>query len=188
MTVISHPGFAIHRSSLSEADLEELRQEVDILNRHRGVGLRDTMKSSTLIARQVENAFGLRSLLPNSHRVIRCIVFDKSPQSNWRVGWHQDLNLKSEDGVVLEREMLGQVRTFRLHLDRTTADNGALRVLPGSHANGPLSDEERRRLAVDEVVAEAEPGEVLVMSPLLVHASSPMRSNSRRRVIHVDYL
>ena len=61
MTGISHPGFSIHRSSLSEADLEELRQEVEILNRHRGVGLRDTMKSSDLIARQVENAFGLRS-------------------------------------------------------------------------------------------------------------------------------
>ena len=181
-------GYSVYRSSLSEAELDELRDEVNRLNDHRGVGLRNSLETSALVARHVKDAFGLRHLLPNALRVVRCIIFDKSPQSNWKVGWHQDLNLKSEDGQILERDKLGLVKTFRLHLDKTNAENGALRVLPGSHNLGALSDEERRKLQTPEVTVDADAGEVLVMSPLLVHASNPMKANSRRRVIHVDYL
>lgn len=83
---------------------------------------------------------------------------------------------------------MARVLTLRLHLDTTTAENGALKVLPGSHLQGPLSDQQRRDLDIEPVTVEAEAGQVLIMSPLLVHSSSPSANPSHRRVIHVEYL
>lgn len=63
---------------------------------------------------------------------------------------------------------------LRLHLDDSRLDNGPLRVLPGTHALGLLTESDIGRLtteisAVDCVIPV---GGVMVMRPLIVHASS----------------
>src|SRR5205814_8024343 len=68
-------------------------------------------------------------------------------------------------------------------------DNGPLRVLPGSHRAGLLraSEIDAWRQRVAELSCIVLRGGLLVMRPLLLHASSPAKSPAHRRVIHVEY-
>src|SRR5690606_16226043 len=95
----------------------------------------------------------LAALLGPGWRVVRSILFDKTPDANWKVAWHQDLSIavreradvagygpwSRKDGVVHVEpptSVLKRMVTLRLHLDDCNAENGPLRVLPGSHAHG----------------------------------------------------
>jgi ectoine hydroxylase-related dioxygenase (phytanoyl-CoA dioxygenase family) len=79
--------------------------------------------------------------------------------------------------------------TLRVHLDDCPQDNGALKVIPGSHSNGILNDDQINEVIsrVPPVICEALRSDVLVMRPLLLHASSPANAPSHRRVIHLEY-
>lgn len=136
----------------------------------------------------------------------RATFFDKSPASNWLVVWHQDTALplreridtsgwgpwSVKDGIAYAHaptSALSQVVALRVSLDDSTLENGPLRVLPGTHRRGVMSDDD-----VHEVSAQAESvdcivpkGGVLIMRPLLIHASSKSRSETPRRVLHVEY-
>jgi ectoine hydroxylase-related dioxygenase (phytanoyl-CoA dioxygenase family) len=133
-------------------------------------------------------------------------LFDKSPQANWLVVWHQDTALplrerrntpgwgpwSVKDGVIYAHapaSALCRVAALRIHLDNSTTHNGPLRVLPGTHTQGVLSDD-----AIQELAARIAPvdclvpqGGVLVMKPLLVHASSKSQLAMPRRVLHIEY-
>lgn len=86
----------------------------------------------------------------------RATLFEKLPESNWLVGWHQDTALPLKD----RREVSGwgpwsrkdnvnyahaparaleKVVAFRVHLDDSTLENGPLRVLLGTHTQGVLT-------------------------------------------------
>jgi hypothetical protein len=133
-------------------------------------------------------------------------LFDKSPDANWLVVWHQDTALP----LVERREVAGwgpwskkagidyahapaaalsRIVALRVHLDDSTWDNGPLRVLPGTHKSGVLSDEQIRDAArsIDAVACTVERGGVVVMRPLLVHASSKATAEAPRRVLHLEY-
>jgi phytanoyl-CoA dioxygenase PhyH len=179
-------GCELHRSPLSSIQLAQLRDEIDALATSPQPGIRSVLENSQVIRTAASSAFGLPGF--RFERILRCIVFDKSPEANWKVGWHQDLNIKEQDGTCLPWSDHSKVRTLRLHLDPTPAANGALRVIPGSHRKGPLSDAQRRALQQKPLTLEANPGDILLMTPLLVHASSSSERPKRRRVVHVDYL
>ena len=136
----------------------------------------------------------------------RATIFDKSLDANWLVVWHQDTALplryqneapgwgpwSTKQGIPYAHapaEVLSQILALRIHLDDSAAENGPLRVLPGTHALGVLSDDRIHELAneisvVDCVVPK---GGVMAMRPLLVHASSKSRSEAPRRVLHIEY-
>lgn len=78
---------------------------------------------------------------------------------------------------------------LRLHLDDSNSDNGPLRVLPGTHRQGVLTDAEIQRLGskIEPVTCLVSCGGVLAMRPQLVHASSKSRSDAPRRVLHIEY-
>ena len=133
-------------------------------------------------------------------------LFDKSPDANWLVAWHQDTALP----FVERREVAGwgpwskkagidyahapaaalsMIVALRVHLVDSTWDNGPLLVLPGTHKSGVLSDEQIRDAArsIDAVACTVERGGVVVMRPLLVHASSKATAEASRRVLHLEY-
>lgn len=131
----------------------------------------------------------------------RAILFDKSPRTNWVLGWHQDTKIavksrietpgysawSEKEGVIHckpPQRILEASVAIRLHLDPCHAENGPLRVIPGSHLKGlqsqPPSDEQA-------VTCQADAGDVLAMRPLLWHASSKSESPNHRRVIHIEY-
>ncbi|PHI18080.1 phytanoyl-CoA dioxygenase [Lewinellaceae bacterium SD302] len=138
--------------------------------------------------------------------VIKSIYFDKPPRSNWPVNWHQDItvNLKSkiedtrfknwrvlDDRVVVQPsiELLKSILTFRIHLDRTDENNGALSVIDDSEDDGiiRIDKEYLDRVKLRISTTEIGRGGVMIMSPLIVHSSRRSKSNdSRRRVIHLE--
>jgi ectoine hydroxylase-related dioxygenase (phytanoyl-CoA dioxygenase family) len=85
--------------------------------------------------------------------------------------------------------MARTVITVRLHFDDCDGSNGALRVIPGSHRYGRLDGDRMSALkaATHEVLCEAAAGDVLLMRPLLLHASSKSTSDRRRRILHIEY-
>ena len=137
---------------------------------------------------------------------VRGILFDKTPDANWKVVWHQDLTIavrerrhvagfgpwSEKDGVAHVQPpaaLLARMVAVRVHLDDCTPTNGPVRVLPGSHRAGRLSvaDVERWRAAVPEVVCTVPRGGILAFHSLLLHASSPALEPAHRRVVHVEY-
>ena len=142
-------------------------------------------------------------------QVVRGIFFDKTPEANWKVPWHQDLTIAVQQKkevagfscwsvksgithVQPPSAILKEVLTLRLHLDATNEDTGALKVIPGSHNGDRLSADEIQKIRRETkaVVCSAEAGDVLAMRPLLLHSSS-VSSNaspvSHRRVIHLEF-
>ena len=138
--------------------------------------------------------------------VVRVLLFDKTPGANWAVGWHQDPAIAVREQIdtpgfsgwslkagVLHvhppAEILARMLTLRLHLDPCGPENGPLRVIPGSHSLGRLSEAEIQRHASNsEAVSCTSPrGGVLAMRPLLLHASSPATQPNHRRVLHLEF-
>ncbi|MEO0602088.1 MAG: phytanoyl-CoA dioxygenase family protein [Myxococcota bacterium] len=113
------------------------------------------------------------------------LLFTKTPQTNWLVPRHQDVVVPVPGGprTAMEVPVLERLLVVRVHLDPAGPDHGPLKVVPGSHRHG-----RRRGRALDEgrlVPVFAEPGDVLLMRPLLVHASEKARRPNGRRVVHV---
>src|SRR5438045_15905 len=79
---------------------------------------------------------------------VNATLFDKTPESNWRVTWHQDRTIRVREGGLLDapRELLEEMVAARIHLDEAGHDNGPLRVIPQSHRQGKLSDEDILKL------------------------------------------
>lgn len=137
---------------------------------------------------------------------VRGILFDKTPEANWKVIWHQDLTIAirerrtapgfgpwSEKGgiphVQPPASILERMIAVRVHLDACTETNGPVRVLPGSHRCGRLSADEidAWKLKTEPVDCLVERGGILAFYPLLLHASSPALSPIHRRVIHLEF-
>jgi len=152
------------------------------------------------IRRLVEPVLGPRAA------IVRTILFDKSPTTNWGVFWHQDLMIavrarqevpgferwSTKAGVVHVEpptDLLEQMLTVRLHLDCCTAGNGPLRVIAGSHRHGRLTDAEieRHRTGGPVVDCVVPAGGAVVMRPLLLHSSHKAAAEGRRRVIHLEF-
>jgi ectoine hydroxylase-related dioxygenase (phytanoyl-CoA dioxygenase family) len=136
---------------------------------------------------------------------VKATLFDKTPERNWRVQWHQDRAIAVKERMDVRgygpwsskagtphvdapAEVLSQMISVRVHLDDCGSENGPLLVIPGSHHRGALSDEELAELAssdsFDEVCVPR--GAIVLMRPLLVHASRPARTASSRRVLHIE--
>ncbi len=139
-------------------------------------------------------------------RIVRAILFDKTPQTNWLVPWHQDASIAlaerrdvpgfgpwavkdDEHHCQPSREVLESIFTLRVHLDPCSADAGPLRVVVGSHKHGLLDERALDRCVREGSCVEAITGRgaVVLTTPLAVHSSPKATSNSsRRRVLHLD--
>ena len=139
-------------------------------------------------------------------RPVRAILFDKTPTTNWSLGWHQDRTI-----VVAERrevpgfgpwtvkagllhvappfELLSRMVTLRVHLDPVAKDNAPLLIAPGSHRFGRVLESD-----IDSVVARcgvatclAGAGDVWLYATPILHASDAASAPGRRRVLQIDY-
>ncbi len=206
---VADAGFSIIPDVLSGEAISLLSEELSGSQLHRSrAGVRHALRHPAVagIARDSQILDLARSVLGSAAVPFRTTLFDKSADSNWLVVWHQDtalpLRQKQEtqgwgpwsvkDGVIYAHapaSALGQVLALRIHLDDSTAQNGPLRVLPGTHNMGVLADE-----AIHEIAGRAPPfdclvpkGGVLAMRPLIIHASSKSQSDIPRRVLHIEY-
>lgn len=146
------------------------------------------------------------AFVPVNAQLVRAILFNKSPESNWFVTWHQDktvsVSCKFEEsgwGAWSVKEetlhvqpplaVLEGMVTIRVHLDSTPKANGCLKVIPNSHKLGILSPEQINELVSSEQVyfCEAEKCAALIMRPHLLHASSKSSEPNNRRVLHFEF-
>jgi ectoine hydroxylase-related dioxygenase (phytanoyl-CoA dioxygenase family) len=161
-----------------------------------------------LLARSPEVRSLVEPVLGPDAFPVRGLFFDKTPEANWNLPWHQDLTIAVcarhevpgfgpwtvKAGIthaLAPGELLSRMLTVRIHLDDCGPRNGPMRVLPGSHRAGRLSPAglpawitRADREAVDCLVSS---GGAVLMRPLLVHASSSATANGHRRVIHLEF-
>lgn len=172
-------------------------------------GIRNAEKKFPAIE-QLAHSAQLKTLaseyLDNEPQLVRTILFNKTASNNWLVTWHQDKTVavsenfdhpawgpwSLKDGchhVQPPVEVLERMITLRIHLDDCTLDNGCLRVIPGSHRHGILTQASIQQTVSEEVSQDCpvSAGSVLVMRPHLLHASSKALNPAQRRVIHVEY-
>lgn len=139
-------------------------------------------------------------------RVVRVLYFDKNPEANWKVPYHQDVTLAVRERVETAGfsawstkagmnhvrapgDVLQEMVAVRLHLDLCGRENGPLRAIPGSHRHGKLAKADVERWVAEkaEETYPSPPGGAILMRPLTLHASSPSISPNHRRVIHIEY-
>ena len=137
---------------------------------------------------------------------VRAILFNKSPETNWSLAWHQDRTIcvrekREAPGfgpwtvksgmthVAPPFDLLARMVTLRAHLDDVPASNAPLLIAPGSHTFGRIQASD-----VDEVVARcgtractAEAGDVWLYATPILHASEAASAPTSRRVLQVDF-
>lgn len=147
-----------------------------------------------------------RSKLGDGARPVRAILFDKRPESNWALGWHQDRTIavrariettgfgpwSAKAGIVHVEPpfaLLENMVTLRAHLDDCGEDNAPLLIVPGSHRLGRIPAAEVSALAerLGSHACLARASDVWLNATTIVHASKASQAPSRRRVLHVDY-
>lgn len=206
-------GFAIARDAADDATVTRLRstfsQAADATIERDGAVYARRQALDLPVIREWAQSDGLalaRQVIGIGARPVRGILFDKRPEANWPVAWHQDVTIAVRERMDLEgygpwsvkrgvphvqppSSILAQMITVRLHLDDCPASNGALRVIPGSHLAGKLDLKSTCEAAhaVEAVICEAEAGDALLMRPLLLHNSSPSVAPTHRRVVHIEY-
>lgn len=211
---IERDGFVIVPQVVTPANVVALIDEIDAADFFRAkrgeeiFGARNILEHPAIsaLAREPALVALVVECIGTNVRAVRGIFFDKTPGANWPVAWHQDLTLAVTDRhevagwgnwsvkagihhVQPPADVLERMVTLRVHLDDCGADNGPVRVLPGSHRMGRIagSDIVKLRAKIAEVACCAEAGSVLVMKPLLLHASSAATAPRHRRVIHIEY-
>ena len=137
---------------------------------------------------------------------VRAILFDKTAQTNWALGWHQDRTIVVRDRrevagfgpwtrkqgmihVAPPASVLAGMVTLRIHLDPVSDTNAPLLIALGSHRLGAVPETK-----IDEAVGEAEifacraeRGDIWLYATLILHASAAAAEPTRRRVLQLDY-
>jgi ectoine hydroxylase-related dioxygenase (phytanoyl-CoA dioxygenase family) len=195
-------GFEIVPSVLNPAQIKEAQ-----------AGVPDTYGTRSMLElpfiRHLARSMAVRTLissvLGSECFAVRGLFFDKTEGANWKVPWHQDrviavrerrnvdgFSLWTNKGVIVHvqppADLLAGMVAIRLHLDGSMEENGPLRVIPGSHQSGFISDAHLEQWKLKPVVTcTCKAGDAILMLPLLLHASSPATKPNPRRVIHLEF-
>ncbi len=201
-------GVALFTSVISLPEIEFFRTAFDTWGLQ-GPGKRQQKLPGNLIAQLADHpklqALS-KDLIGPSARLVRVIAFDKTPDINWGVPWHQDRTIavkekhetegfgpwSKKDGAVHVEpptSLLEGMVTLRLHLDDCHVGNGPLEVVPGSHRLGRVSQadvitEARMR---GGSICKTDAGDILAMRALTIHRSQKATNPSRRRILHLEY-
>ena len=209
-------GFSILRAVLGRQQITDLIDAVSKVNDDKGVrsrggvyAVRNLLQLSPAI-NELAHSAKVRSILEENLRKVafpvRGTLFDKTVGANWLVPWHQDLTISvvarlnvpgygpwtMKAGVCHVQpppSVLENMLSVRLHVDDCDEANGALRVLAGTHRLGRLTSKQiaEQHGSVAPTTCAAHAGDVVLMRPLLRHASSAASKAVHRRVIHIEY-
>jgi ectoine hydroxylase-related dioxygenase (phytanoyl-CoA dioxygenase family) len=203
-------GVEIRRDVLLPEEIVGVKAEVSLDDEElKRSGIRNLEKRFDSIATLAASPAVLsiaNSFLGATPHLVRALFFDKTPDRNWFVGWHQDktvaVNRRADlagwgpwslkDGVCHVQapcEVLNQMITIRLHIDSADETSGCLRVIPGSHRLGVLKQEAIGTIVATEsaVACVVAPGDAVIMRPHILHSSAKSSSQAHRRVVHLEY-
>lgn len=193
---------------VDDASIQKLRTVVAPLAADGRGGARNLLDVADVqaLARSAPIRSLARAVLGSDCFAVRALLFDKTPDANWKVIWHQDLTIATSTradvvgyGPWTEKAgvphvqpppaVLERMLALRVHLDPCGIENGPVRVLDGSHRLGRLSGAaiDQLRAEQPEIDCEVAQGGVLAFQPLILHASAPSTVPHHRRVIHIEY-
>lgn len=204
-------GFALCERVVAEEKLQNLTSAVSAIQAESsaGPGLRFLLKRSAEV-REFANSDSIlnivRQLIGTEARPVKAILFDKTPETNWYVTWHQDLTIATKQRIDMPgfgpwsvkfgvphvqppHAVLENIVALRIHLDDCNASNGAIKFIAGSHRSGVLSSDDIEKIRTSEkaVTCEARRGDVIAMRLLILHSSSVSNDPTHRRVLHIEY-
>lgn len=147
------------------------------------------------LAQSLKRQALISSCLPENAVAVQCTYFEKSHAQNWLVALHRDCSIpvksqfkapgwsqwSEKEGISYVRppeNVLESLVAIRVHLEDNSEKNAPLQVVPGSH-NTCESSGARTKCLVRK-------GGIVLMRPLLLHASSKLLEGSRR-VLHFIY-
>jgi hypothetical protein len=204
---ISKDGAQLFKDALSAPQLSELESALAGQPRdHAGVRLSGLLELRPLLSSAGSVGQIPASILGAGCFPVRAILFDKSAEQNWSLGWHQDRTIAVKQRVDVDGfgpwsiksgmihveppfDLLADMVTVRVHLDAVPVTNAPLLVAPGSHMRGRIPTAELpeviRGCGIIPCLAEA--GHAWLYSTPILHASDAAIEPRRRRVLQVDY-
>lgn len=148
----------------------------------------------------------VKSLIGNTAVPFYGIMLDKTKNNNWGLDWHQDLkiavkrridskgyfNWTEESGithVIPPVAILEKILIVRIHLDDCDSTNGAIWAIPSSHKPGIINETQIQETVKGNAIYECafKAGDVMLMSPLLLHKSPYSLSGRQRRILQIEY-
>jgi ectoine hydroxylase-related dioxygenase (phytanoyl-CoA dioxygenase family) len=232
VTELNTEGFAVVRGFLSAAETAEISAETHRMYQE-GLKHHATYRDRNLLFEVLDDPKANRRVVLQAHwtawisplmermrrsdeyfRVLAPFLGDDIKQISHQVHWkppgakytsyrfHQDARFR--EGSIKDFNFVRSSVTTGLAIDRQTAANGALRVIPKSHRlgylglsdDGPImvgqtQDEELRRAGLDPsniVTCEMEPGDLLLWTLFTVHGSAANVSDYDRRFMINSYV
>ena len=208
-------GFAVINNVFSQKELEEINHVLQHIDTSKEnfrksedlFAIRQFLKEVPEIKDLIFNENirkVVKEIFGEKYFVVKSIYFDKPEASNWYVAYHQDLTIsvdkkldlpgfgpwttkKNQFAVQPPLNILENIYTIRIHLDDTNENNGALKVVPTSHAKGIYRPETIDWTIETEEICNVEKGGIMMMKPLTLHGSNRTTNGKKRRVIHIEF-
>ncbi len=158
------------------------------------------------LAKRISQSEGFEGIVGTGWRCVRAIAFNKTPDANWSLGWHQDRTIavvrredvagfnvwSSKDDVIHVEppfSFLERMVTLRVHLDPVEEGNAPLLIARGSHRLGKVAESTIQTIVDDAEIftSRAKAGDGWLYATPVLHASARSRSAGERRVIHLDF-
>jgi len=201
-------GVELRKAFISQDIIELVKQDINLedetLKQYGVRNLEKRFKSIALLANDETILVLAQELLHGQVSLVRAIYFDKTPDKNWFVSWHQDKTVTLNKKIDLEgwgpwsikdevhhvqvpESVLNNMVTFRLHIDACDENNGCLKVVPGSQKLGLLNQSAIDELKHNAVSCVVDASDAVIMRPHILHSSSKANDPSHRRVVHLEY-
>ena len=213
--LIQENGFTVINNIFSEEEIEEISKVIQNIDTSKETfrksedlfAIRQFLKEVPEVKDLIFNKnlkTIIKEIFGENDFVVKSIYFDKPEKSNWYVAYHQDLTISVDKKIDLENfgpwttkqnqfavqpplDILENILTIRIHLDETDENNGALKVIPKSHAKGIYRPETIDWNVETENICNVEKGGIMIMKPLLLHGSNRTTNGKKRRVIHIEF-
>jgi hypothetical protein len=212
---IERDGFAVIDSIFTEEEINQLIRVIEDADTDKSTFrkttdlfairqfLKEVPQAADIIFNSRLNSI-INSIFGGYFFVVKSIYFDKPAASNWFVAYHQDLTISVHKKIDIEGfgpwttkqnqfavqpplNILQDNFTVRIHLDKTNEENGALKVIQGSHLKGIYRAEAIDWSCETETICNVNKGGIMFIKPLLLHASGRTTNNKKRRVIHIEF-
>jgi hypothetical protein len=203
----SEEGAQLFRAVLTPDQLSLLEEVLAQLpHDHAGLRLRGVEGLAPFLAPTGQIGGCAASVLGDDCRPVRAILFDKTPETNWALGWHQDRTIAVKQRIAVNGfgtwsvksgmlhveppfELLSGMVTLRVHIDPVPASNAPLLIVPGSHKLGRVAEVDIREVVrrCGTVACLAEPGDIWLYATPILHASEAAVAPVHRRVLQVDF-